>query len=584
MPRQRWGFAAAARGLLYRMSRVYFAFAAVVLGVLLAAGCRTAPANRGASGDESAAPAGDAHEEKRAEVASDHRAKAHAHYAAGVVHDLNNERELALEEFYKAARANPEDEELILEVSRRFIQNKQSDKALELLLSAAALPRASGAIFARLGFVYAQLGQNDKAIEANRIALKRTPHSIAGYQNLFLNYLQNQQPEVALKVLAEAADQKDADAEFLIGLGELYATYALQFPRQREAIHAQALKVLGRVKDSRLTTPQLRLKLADGFYLFGDAEKATPIYLDLLKHADDLPLLRDNVRTKLANIYLRARDRQRAVEQLEAIVRDDPSNAQAYYFLGTIASEENRWAEATDNLKKTILFNPDFEQAHYDLAAAQLALSNSGDALATLDRARARFSTSFVIEYLLGMAHNQQKNYAEAANHFTAAEVIAQAAETNRLTHAFYFQVGVVFEHKGDRAQAEKYFDKCLKLAPDFPEALNYLGYMWADHGENLERALELIERALKAEPKSAAYLDSMGWVLYKLKRSQEALDYILKAVASSEEPDATIYDHLGDIYASLKETEQAREAWRKSLSVEKNESVQKKLEGSNPE
>jgi tetratricopeptide (TPR) repeat protein len=563
------------------MSRcLYFTFAALVLSTLLAAGCRTAPANNGARGGESAAQGGDVREGKRAEASNlDHRAKAHAHYAAGVIHALNDEREQAFEEFYKAFKTSPEDEELILEVSRQFIQNKQPEKALELLLSAAALPKASGDVFARLGFVYAQLGQNEKAIEANRIAMNKTPRSLAGYQNLFLNYLQNKQPEAALIVLEDAADQKDADAEFLIGVGELYATYALQFPRQREIIHAKGLKVLSRIKDAKLATPQLRLKLADGFYLFGDAEKATPIYLDLLKHADDLPRLRDNVRAKLANIYLRARDRKRAVEQLEAIVRDDPSNAQAYYFLGSIASEENRWADAVESLKKTILFNPDFEPAHYDLAAAQIALGNTGDALATLDRARAKFSSSFVLEYLLGMAHNQQKNYAEAVNHFTTAEVIAQVTETNRLTHGFYFQLGATFERKGDRAQAAKYFEKCLKLSPDFPEALNYLGYMWAEHGENLEQAREMIGRALKAEPKSAAYLDSMGWVLYKLNQPKEALDYILKAVAGSEERDATLYDHLGDIYTALKQMDKARDAWRKSLSVEKNDAVQKKLD-----
>ena len=102
---------------------------------------------------------------------------------------------------------------------------------------------------------------------------------------------------------------------------------------------------------------------------------------------------------------------------------------------------------------------------------------------------------------------------------------------------------------------------------------------MWAERGENLEPAREMIERALKAEPKSAAYLDSMGWVLYKLNQPKEALDYILKAVAASDDEDATIYDHLGDIYAALKQMDKAHEAWRKSLSVEKSDAVQKKLD-----
>ena len=98
---------------------------------------------------------------------------------------------------------------------------------------------------------------------------------------------------------------------------------------------------------------------------------------------------------------------------------------------------------------------------------------------------------------------------------------------------------------------------------------MNYLGYMWAEHGLKLDQARELIEKAVKAEPKNAAYLDSLAWVLFKQKQPQEALPYALKAAELSEKPDATVYDHIGDIYAALKQLEKAREAWRKSLAVE---------------
>ena len=79
------------------------------------------------------------------------------------------------------------------------------------------------------------------------------------------------------------------------------------------------------------------------------------------------------------------------------------------------------------------------------------------------------------------------------------------------------------------------------------------------------------------------SYLDSLAWVMFKLKRPKEALPNALKAAEFSEKPDATVYDHIGDIYAALNELEKAREAWRKSLAVEKNEEVSKKLESSGP-
>jgi len=80
-------------------------------------------------------------------------------------------------------------------------------------------------------------------------------------------------------------------------------------------------------------------------------------------------------------------------------------------------------------------------------------------------------------------------------------------------------------------------------------------------------------------DPDNAAFLDSMGWVLYQLDQPQAALPYLLKAVDKAKEPDATVFDHLGDIYRKLNQLEKAREAWRKSLELEANETVKKKLE-----
>jgi tetratricopeptide (TPR) repeat protein len=183
------------------------------------------------------------------------------------------------------------------------------------------------------------------------------------------------------------------------------------------------------------------------------------------------------------------------------------------------------------------------------------------------------------LEFYTALAYSHQKAYADALRHYVAAEIIAQATDPQRLHEGFYFQLGATSERKGDHAQAEKYFEKSLQLAPDFAEAQNYLGYMWAEQGTKLDQARALIEKALKAEPKNAAFLDSMAWVLFKLNQSGEALPYALQAAELSEKPDATVYDHIGDIYAALKQIEKAREAWNKSLSLEPNEEVRKKLE-----
>ena len=178
------------------------------------------------------------------------------------------------------------------------------------------------------------------------------------------------------------------------------------------------------------------------------------------------------------------------------------------------------------------------------------------------------------------MAYHEQKQYGDALKCLLAAEAIARSKETNRLNTALYFQLGATSERAGDRAQAEEFFEKSIALSATNAEALNYLGYMWAEKGEKLERAQSLIELALKIEPDNAAFLDSLGWVYFQRGKLPEAVETLLKAAtATTEEPDATIYDHLGDAYAALKKMDKAREAWAKSLSLDATDAVKKKLD-----
>jgi tetratricopeptide (TPR) repeat protein len=540
----------------------------------LVTGCGSAPP-KGGSGSA-------IKRERAADAAVERRAEAHAHYAAGVIREMNNEQQAATDEYYQAALMDPGDEDLVLETSRRLLQSKQPERALTLLLRAAAEPSASGQVYARLGLVYSQLGKADQAVAANRTAIRKSPGLLAGYQNLFLGYLTHKHPQEALNILDEAARQSKPDADFLAGVAELYMSLGAQVPAQKDATKAKALLALNRAAKLSPFTPLQRLKLADGFNLLGEPDKAAQLYLEVLKQPPDLPLIEERVRANLTNIYLRSSDHKRATEQLQAILRDDPTNPQAHYYLGRLALEDKKPAEAADHFSKTILLSPEFESGYYFLALAQMDMDQGSQALATLDKARQKFAQSFDLEFYTGLALSRQKSFAEALQHYVTAEVIAQATDPQQLREGFYFQMGAACERKGDYAQAEKYFEKCLQLAPEFVEAMNYLGYMWAEHGEKLDKARELIEKALKAEPKNAAYLDSLAWVLFKQKQAQEALPYALKAAELTEKPDATVYDHIGDIYEALKQPEKAREAWRKSISLEPNEEVSKKLGSSN--
>jgi len=171
------------------------------------------------------------------------------------------------------------------------------------------------------------------------------------------------------------------------------------------------------------------------------------------------------------------------------------------------------------------------------------------------------------------------ENWPEALSRLTSAEVLARTSEPNRLNHLFYYQLGSVHERSGNIPEAVKHLKKALELSPDYADALNYLGYMWAERGENLDEARSMIERAVKLEPDNAAFIDSLAWVLFKLKRSEEALAHMQKAITLTEEPDQTLFDHLGDIHLDLQQTDLAREAYTKALAVKPDDKIKAKLE-----
>jgi len=507
--------------------------------------------------------------------AMEHRVKALAHFAAGISAELNEEENAALEHYLKSAAADPGHEVLVLELARRFLQSRQPDKAIDLLTRVTASPQATGRMFAWLGRAYTEAGKTEQAIKANSAAIKKSPELSMAYRNLLELYQQGRQPKEAMRVLDEAAAHPSSNAEFWVDLAGLYTLYNQLHPDEAETTKPKIIAALDRAAALKPQDLSLIQKLADGYRSLGEYAKAEAHYLELLERYPALPGLRD----KLADIYLRTDRKDKAAEQLEALSRDNPSNEQAYYFLGNIAYQERRLTDAVDYFERALMLKPEFEPVYYRLAELKLGLNKPQEALELLNKARSRFRKSYALEFLTAAAYAGAKDYAEAVNHYTEAEVIAKASEPASLTHLFYFRFGAALERRGDYAEAEKYFRQCLELSPNFAEAMNYLGYMWAERGTNLDEAKKLIEKAVALEPDNAAYLDSLGWVLFKQRQPQEALDWLQKAVQQADQPDPTLYDHLGDIYAELKAFDKAREAWRRSVQLEPNDQVKKKLE-----
>lgn len=506
------------------------------------------------------------------------RAELLARYATGVSDELWGNDAKSLEEYYLAASLNPADEPLVMEVSFRLLRAQRLEKALTLLEQAVTQPTVSAEMLAHYGRVCQMAGKRAEAIAASQKAISLNPTNITGYQTLVAIHLKDQQTNAVRQALEQAARQP-GDAVFEIELAEMFLNYLQQAPDQSADLKPRVAALLDRARELKPEAVGYQLKLADLYAAAGENQRAVEQFLRIQEQFAQVPLIRDNVRAKLTALYLQGQDRPKAMAQLEAIIKDYPLNAQAYFFLGGLAFEEKQYARAAELFSKTILLNPEFEQGYYDAAIAMINTNQAKEALQVLDQARQKFPASFALEYFTGVAQMRLKNYAEAIKAFTAAEVIAGATDVERLTPSLYFQIGAAMERLKRYEAAESYFNRAIDLDPNFAEALNYLAYMWAERGINLDRAQAMLEKALRLEPKNAAFLDSMGWVYFKLGNYPRALEYVQKAVALSDEPDATLHDHLGDIFFALKQWDKAREQWEKSLKIEPSDEIKKKLE-----
>ncbi len=146
-----------------------------------------------------------------------------------------------------------------------------------------------------------------------------------------------------------------------------------------------------------------------------------------------------------------------------------------------------------------------------------------------------------------------------------AIAMLKRALDQQPRDGVLLYALGSTYEKVGDHEAAVAQMKALLVIDPDHADALNFVGYSYAERGVKLDEAEKLIGKALELRPDSGFYLDSLGWLYFQKGDYGRAVGTLERAATLSG-PEPTILEHLGDAYRSLHRASDAAGAYRRAL------------------
>ena len=113
-----------------------------------------------------------------------------------------------------------------------------------------------------------------------------------------------------------------------------------------------------------------------------------------------------------------------------------------------------------------------------------------------------------------------------------------------------HYALAVLYEKTNRLSESIKEMEKVLEIDPKNAEALNFIGYSYADRGINLEEAEKMIMKALEIKPDNGYLMDSLGWVNFKKNKLSSAEKYLKQALELLPD-EVDIIEHMGDVYVN---------------------------------
>lgn len=509
------------------------------------------------------------------------RADAYYHYTRGVLFSLGGEFELALREYDLALRYDPRSPYLMVEKATVHLQMNDSAEAIEILEASLKDHPDYVDTHILLGTLYERAGESEKAIGHYRRVISIDPDMADPYLLLSLLYKSGGDHEKAMAPIRELLKRDPGNYMAAYQLAHLY----LETNQMGEAKHWLNHAITVRPSfESALTDLALIHEIEE------EEDRAIELYRDYLTlNPQDA-----DVRLRLGRLLLRQGNFKEAAKEFEVITLAHPAVSEARfslavsYLFGAIDIEE-----AAEIFRNLLAESPGNDRIRYFLASSLQALEYYDEALdhfSEVDSLSGLFAPAR-IQMALMLDEGGRREEAIDSIH-DAIALKAEDPDLYRLLASLYeesgkpdralavlkeglaavpedldirYRIGLIYERTGRFEEAIAQVMEILERDPLNAEAMNFIGYSYADRGINLDEAEELIMEALRLKPGSGHIIDSLGWVYFRQERIPEAIQYLEEALSLLPD-DPTIAEHLGDAYRAAGRIEEALEAYGKAL------------------
>lgn len=267
------------------------------------------------------------------------------------------------------------------------------------------------------------------------------------------------------------------------------------------------------------------------------------------------------------------RDTAQLLLQLALSLRPDFASARLLLADSEITARRGR--AALETLEGVASSDPLIPVVRLRQAAIEDSLGETDQAAARLEALARQFPDRPEPLAEAGQLLRRKNRFAEAVGMYDRA--IARLGTPSRANWGLFYERGIAHERAGQWPEAESDFRYALKLSPDQPSVLNYLGYSLAERGIQLSEARDMIQNALDQRPDDGAIVDSLGWVLLRLGDTKGALANLERGVELQPE-DPVVNGHLGDALAAVGRWREAEFQWRRALTLKPDADEEKRV------